>query len=726
MKSMMGLVFGLLLSTSAMAQDHAAPLVLQAFQNSCSSAGKWSEAVLQQNRLMVGVLQTLKDQDPCKAFSGKLATIESTSRQIEALLADQTYIDYRQAEEKLQSMMLALQSNLDPAVVTAMGEQIVATQVSLAEKRAIYQTTRDIQGRDRYEKATLELNRYIQGLLTDSGGMTACLKSSPAAAVQLSSNLLAMGGSFISPIYGAAASVIGQIVNLGVEYFRTNQKEKEIYRLYASQVPTALTCGLESMTSLYCQADDAFSLLQLQSRKPDPTKPLHPVWADLDVIKRQLPNLDLWLQKVRNGVTPSNPTEAQRQNEIWQKVQGLENLNRTLLGFLNYRSQLYENESSPEDKINFLVSTVYAMSNYTSENTSFNEYTSSPYTKVCYLSQGLGACPSQNVGEGVEEYIKRNFSASLKDMSVLIANWGQFFGVVERRVANEFNQSISMDPSSILTAAYEVNKEKISPVTATKSMIAFLVRLEETTSDDLPQRKQLVVETTDLLEKFLELIADPDIRDSKDKIREVFKIFQLGQNTKFLRDRISDFVMWDLTDHLHAGNFPEDAQDILISGAVDIKTRLEASAVARDLVEADLNTARMLATGNIETFNSFFHSSAGSSLEALWNKWKAAGEPATGVNRPFGQSLARLCIMQLTTRNQWPKELDWKYCQEAVLYSIYTRNGQPLTIRLSDLKNQVAQMPVSKRLCVYHSFVREGRVAEMLNQKSIFSKRRFH
>lgn len=728
MKLASSFVFAFFASFSAFAQDSAAPLVLQAFQNSCSTSGKWSEAALNQNNAMRSVIETLKNQDPCKPFAGKLAVIQSTTQQIEAILQDQKYVDYRMAEEKLQNLMLALQGTTNQEMITLMGQQIVIAQVGLAESRAAYQTNKDQNGKDQYQRATLALNQYVQGLLTDSGGLAACLQSSPGAAVQLSSNLTALGGSFVSPIYGAAAAVIGQIANLGIEYFRTRQKEREIYKLYSAQMPSALTCGLESMTNLYCQAGDAFKLLELQTKKIDSTKPVHPVWSNIDVLKRQLPMLENWLQKVRNGVVPGDPNEANRQNAIWQKVHFVESMNRYVQGVLNYQEQLYNSETNIAEKQKILLSVLVSLTNEILPSSSgnfkspFTEYSSDRYEISCYLGLGTNqGCPTPAVGESLDSFVKK--LTGLKDFGALFVNWEKFFAAVDRRVANEFNQSIAMDPSSILASAFEVDKQKISPVSSTKAMIAFLERLQQSTPDHMSARKQLIFETVELLNKFIDLINGQNIQNSKDQIRDIFKLFQLGQNSKFLHDRISDFVKYDLTDHLHAGSFPEDAQDILISGAMDIRTRLEASGVTKDASEADLNNARTLSAGNIDAFNSFFADAAGKTLENLWQKQKASGEPATGTNRHYGQSLARLCLFQLVTRTDWPRDMNWAYCQDAVLYSAYSRNGEPMKLKLSEVKAKVSSMPVADRMCIYQKFIRDGRVAEMLEDKNALIRR---
>ncbi len=707
---------GVLSHNSFAADDTAAPLVLQAFQNSCMSVGSWTQAATKQNRAMAGVIQTLKDNDPCKPFAGKLAVIENASAQIGQLLTDQNFTDYRVAEEKLQNLMLALNAAPTPEVISALGEQIVSTQVSLAEKRAKYQVGKDQTGKDQYEKATLGLTQYVQGLLTESGGLASCLHSSPSAAVQLATNLTSFGGSFVSPIYGAGAAIIGQILNTAVEYFRVNGREKALYKLHSALFPAALTCGLESMTELYCQANDAFSLLDLQLNNPLPGTTVHPVWADLDVIRRQLPVLNDWLLQVRNGVTPANPTEAERQNEIWKKIWLLQDQNRSVEGQLNYLEQLYSSTQGATEKLNLLISFVVRLDETLLRHqipTPFMDLTSDFYTMACYLSQGMtGTCPPHGQ-ESTEAYVRDKLGGKLTGVQKLIDNWVEVFGAVEKQVNTEFNQTIALDPSSILASASEVSKEKISPVTATQKTIVFLERLRSTTASTQIDRINLINETLKILNQFLAVIQG-SASTSKDKIREVFALFQLNVSSKLFYDRISKLVQWDLTDMLLSGNYPQDAKEILLSGAADVRTRLQAAGVSKDLVEGDLNQARVQASANMDVFNSFFETSMGNTLKDLSDKAKLANEPSTGPDRPYGQSLARLCVLNLITHNQWPKDIPWALCQDAVLYSIFETAAAPLRIVLKDLKVAVAKMPAMERYCQYHKFIRAGRIAEIM------------
>src|SRR6185369_13795205 len=116
-----------------------------------------------------------------------------------------------------------------------------------------------------FANATLQFSNLTQSMLKSSSGIQACLTQYPEVAIELASNLLAIGGSFVSPVYGAIGAIVGQLINLGVEVFRSSASNDALWSLYQAQLPSALGCGLESMTELYCDANDSFELLQVQA-----------------------------------------------------------------------------------------------------------------------------------------------------------------------------------------------------------------------------------------------------------------------------------------------------------------------------------------------------------------------------------------------------------------------------------------------------------------------------
>src|SRR3954465_11227724 len=96
------LLAGLVLLSCKDQRPTAAQQVIGAFQGSCVTTGRWTQAALSHNQALISVMENLKSNDACKPFASTLSTIQGLSGQINSLLQNQSYTDFRVAEEKLQ------------------------------------------------------------------------------------------------------------------------------------------------------------------------------------------------------------------------------------------------------------------------------------------------------------------------------------------------------------------------------------------------------------------------------------------------------------------------------------------------------------------------------------------------------------------------------------------------------------------------------------------------
>src|SRR5258708_2061468 len=134
----MGVALGCALAVTACKDQRVdvAQSVISAFQSSCVSTGQWTQAALSHSQALVSVMEDLKATDACKPFVSTLGTIQSLSGQINSLLQNDSYSDYRIAEEKLQELTLALTGAAPGSdAASQLSSAVVSTQVDLAEKR---------------------------------------------------------------------------------------------------------------------------------------------------------------------------------------------------------------------------------------------------------------------------------------------------------------------------------------------------------------------------------------------------------------------------------------------------------------------------------------------------------------------------------------------------------------------------------------------------------------
>ncbi len=729
----------LLALTACESEDHheAATRLISSFQGGCSTSGRWTEAALSHNQALISILEELKEHEHCKPYRNTLVAIQNLHEQVALLLKDESYSEYRLAEEKLQELTLALSGVPSGSPLeTALSEALVLTQVDLAQKRAAKNSSQDSQERDRFARSTLQFATYMQSILEQTDGLAGCLHSSPGAAVQLGTNLLAIGGSFISPIYGAGAAVVGQLINVGVDFVRSLGTDEKIWNLHSAQMPIALSCGLESMTELYCNANDAFELLELQSKSySSPGANPAPIWRGLDLLGRRLPVLNQWLLSVKNGVTPTDPTEANRQNAVWKKVQQLENITRVIHGNISQSQKFYEAAAADasvqrdilfkaiRDNAYYLV---YSGSDEKHGSTPFLDKSSDPMMYACWLSLGVNTlCPiKEQIHTGnLEGYIRdKLLSDPRTSMAGLFSNWEGVFDSVKNQVDIEFAQTITSDPLKLIAAAKQAPADNVSPREALKMTQAFLQEMKTRTRSN-PQLTEILDSTIALISNALTIIDDDSGSSSVvQRITTILNLFELKKGLQFFNERISSFIQWDLQEKIARGELPSDAADILKSAGADIRARLTASGVRNlDRVSLDLNKSRSLMERNIGSFREFFTHSFAESIEALSAAALKAGEPERGANRPNGQILGQLCTLLLATDSKWPQEISWEICSHATLDSVYPDPDNKISIELSRLSSELEGKTFQKRACAMQRFLRAGRLAEIIKPSSISS-----
>ncbi len=718
---------------------NAANELISAFRSGCQSQGRWSDMALSQNRALETVVQAIQDSDPCKKYSQTFKSITSASQQVNLLLSDTSYSNLRIAEERVQELTLSLQNSTDPTTIPSLQQAIATAQVDLADQKANYTYNTSSKNQYHYNEATAMLANTLQDMLKSTAGMGACLQQSPATAVQMASNLIAIGGSFISPLYGAGTLIIGQLLNMGVEYIKQSGTAAALWDLHANEMPMALACGMESMTELYCQANDALGLIQLEvSYYPTPGEPPHPIWRGLDLQGRRLPVLSQWLLSVKNGVEPSNPLEAQRQRQIWKKYNSLEDTYRLIIGELNYTKQLYDAGGTEEAKLGLLLRKITTLSQtlayglsattppYIQDASSpFAEFSSDIFRYACYWVVGPGKiCPEVDTARDttIESYVRRTMLTELS-VDKLFSNWKAIYERVTAQVNIEFGQTITVDPNALLAAAFEPTPADVSPYEALVMIRGFLTDLQNETPRNNPQWSYLAVETLNLIHQVIAILNDfsesgdktPD--KNKKKIEEIFRLLKLGEGLQFFESRILNFVRWDIQHHLENGDFPKDVAETLRVSGQTIQERFLASGAKKGPVIADLNFSRTLTQGNIKSFRNYFEPIFALSVDRLDRAAREAHESPTGVDRPNGQSLAQLCTLILATGNDWPKDVSWEICSKTVLESIYSRPEQPLQIQVGQLASELKDKPYQYRMCTFHRYLRAERLAEILRTR---------
>ncbi|MFL5812320.1 MAG: hypothetical protein ACJ763_01985, partial [Bdellovibrionia bacterium] len=693
---------------------------------------------------------TLAKDKTCAPYLDSILTVQNAVSRANALLKDDQFLKYRADQEQLQDLALALQnlpvdsqsSTSNSDLASQLRSQLILTQLDLYQSRAMERASQTVTEKDRYARATADLAQYLQSVTVSqqAGGLTACLRAHPEAAVGIAGNLLALGGSFSSPVYGAGLTVVAQMLEIGVNYASQSSTEDAIWQLHQTAMPTALTCGLESMTELYCDAVDSSELIELKKNSIQNGGADHsaPIWRGIDLLSMRMPVLNGWLSKVRNGITPTDPGLAAKQNAILDKMASVDKTRNSVYASLSDDKEAY-NDSPQSQQNNQMVKTILdqvmlvmnmslSCSNCSSTPTPFTELTMDPKIYSCWFVMGMVSgdkCLESSSNEGLEPYIRRLLEQNKITFTKLFENWGQIYATVKSRVEAEFNRTITANPSSLIADAYESSPTNVSPHDVLQMLVEYLRDLKAKGSLNNPAYKPHLDETIHLIEEVMTALdpsspvpgddsasKDPSIR----RIGEVFHKLELNRGLGIFSDRISRIVEWDLSAKIKKGEFPKDQTEILKLAGSELKDRLVQSGQGESdgALNADIGRAMSIAQGNITVFRNFFSKDLSRAALMLQKAAIEAGEPPRGSGRANGQVLGHLCTLILATGNEWPTGFDPSICEKAYLDPLYDGPNSPaFSIEVGKLAKDLKGKPFKTRFCAYHKYMRAERLAEL-------------
>jgi hypothetical protein len=738
------LAASLLVSCKADSPANVASDIISAFGGTCSSHGKWSQMVQSQTQQLMQIFKNLKDADECKELGSTLATINSTAAQIHGLYGNKEFLEHRQTQEELQELTLAFSNTTNPELQTLLTTEIATKQAQLASQRAAQTLQNDNKERlgpnDQFSRSTLALGQSFATLFNNTASISQCLQQSPGSTLSLLSSLAGIAGSFVSPVLGGHAQVLTNALATFTQYMRHHKIDSAIWDLHEAKMPKALTCGLESMTQFYCQAEDTTEILRNKNeniRKPRAQG--DGFWRGLDLLIRRLPTLNAWLMDIRAGVPAQNTDDAARMNRVREKNLSLDTTDTSVRAELNTAERLSnksDDEDSREDiKLSYLSKIAISLSGANSHGMSQNngspfvDFNSSPHTYACILIKGVDYiknCPTPDPGEDLRPYLVQKIPGGLESVSIADIrdlHWVSILTRVRRQVAVQFNEIIFVDPNTLIAQASERRAGVESPIQIIGRIREFLLDLQERSAESQPSRLPTIASTIKILDDVTKIVSEYN-GETVDSLAllSLYEIFNLETGSQYISFRLGRLVEWDLQDHLANKQVPPNIADILIAANDEIVRRLTAAGYENTSeLLLDLGSAKTQSLKNIQVFRSFMLEAAGRAVQMLDRDGREAGETLShGSARDNGQQLAHLCLMLYSTGDGWPDQKTEALCKEATLFSYYPDPTNERKIVIRELMDRVAAIPDAlarnrKRRCAFTHYLRAERLYETLS-----------
>ncbi|MBI3557014.1 MAG: hypothetical protein HY074_12180 [Deltaproteobacteria bacterium] len=769
----LSLVFGALhLCGCQSLEDRAGEALIGQFKGACVSKGHWTDAALAQNRALQGTLEELKKLDPCKGFDAQLATIQGLSADIDGALSDPGFKNNLQNMSSLTDQVLTLFKYPQASAVSAaeLGKNIFRGMLNIGKQQSDHNSNLNELQIASLKRNSNEFIKKTQAMMADINGLQQCLLQSPRASIQLASQLMTLAGGASSPATGASISVASQLLSGVLASLSDSARiDRTLYQFQKNDLPEGLTCAMESMTELYCQAEDVRELLEFQASSYQQRRgadfPVEPIWRGMDILTRRLPVIADMLRRVRYGNEPSDKYDSDRKSSTLTKAIMLENLRLKIQGQINMDENIYNRlgttsgNAGQGDLVMQRQAIMIGLLNHLSgslgggfgEEQSEFKMPSDPKRVACMLAfdPDPNKCPGLDTAidstQRLEQYIRKYFIDGQfpTNFQKIRANWKIVYNRINDMVNAELAQQITIDPKLTVVSIMEpAGIDNISPYDALVRVVEFADDLEKMLNSDArvnydPLLPQILDDTKKRINNVLDLVKNkadlspggsPEL-DDQAIIKKIYDVFQLRIGTQFITDRIKQLVEWDLNRRLKRGELPENTAAILAAAGGLMTDQMAGNTTGLDQIKLDIDHAQALTQANIKTFLEYFRGGSNTdafedATQALFQQAQDAKEPQHGPRRPNRNSLAELCILALTSfagDHPWELTMDVPFvgtgskgpagyldaCRGAFLESAYSYKDQAV-LNPNDAPS-VGGFPMSLSYSELYDFFSTGR-----------------
>lgn len=693
--------------------EQAANQLLDTYRSGCRSmVGTWTDDAMAHTQGLIRTLDFLKTQTQlnCGGTNGALQSVNSIYDQMNRLAIDETTRQYREAQQARLDLLLTIQTETDPNTLQALRLDLYSTTVELAHARANLRTQDLVEQRQRLVQGLTQLTNYTAGLLNQDSNLVACYKDAPYMAFQMAGSLMAISGAFATPQVGAALAAAGHMFNTTLKWLSTASYDSAILKAKRTDMETALMCGLEAMTNLYCDAQMTNRFLNLAKRsyKKGSWEPTV-VWRGLDLLGRRYPILNAWLFRVRNGVQPADVETADRYRKVWEKVNLLQDGRRTVQGLFNRTRRLIDG-ADPEQVINYTrnaFSDAFSYMYYppTGTRPPLAGFGISSLEAICKMSGDPKCKPPEG---SVDPFQFLNLQKIEGGFGSLVTRTYDLFTTVEKQAMRELKREITQDSKLLLEEAKVKLKDNLSPLEVLRSLSSYFKQSAKYFANRGESGRAVTRLATETSEKLDRVIAkiEPDDVNANDAINFVFDEFWLLTGTQVISDRIAQIIRWDMEGRIRHGDLPAELSKDLLASGRDIRDELEHSGFPLEEItdiQSRLDRAKEITVENLELFLDKFDDSLETALDGIR---KSSLKADTRFN------WAKLCTLIASSSEKWPSAIDVRLCRNTILDSGYPGSG---IFREFNRLEKLDGRPLHEKICTFYNFRREARLYRYRN-----------
>jgi hypothetical protein len=590
---------------------------------------------------------------------------------------------------------------------------------------------------------------------------------------QIGAGFLAIAGNFAAPATGAAMAVAGNILGEVLNYEHNKVYSDAINNLNLVGMSDALACGLESMSNVYCQAEDLISLTHLQECSYNPGASLDcppslatglgstdvkttQFWKGLDVLSRQIPALQIWVQNVVSGTIAADVYDAGRQNDPSAAVELMNQVRRNADGWEQQEKRLIQSFATDPEKhaatvkaLSTLVN-ILACNSASQSSSPFGNCSNTPilaqvqsnaailYELVgqslnCTTNAFGGNCQDANSillpGDKLENGVRINGNGG---WDFIVANEKSLYDRVYEQVTEQRHQALDTDPGRVLEAAKLSRGVGLpSAFEAMNEISEFLRESKDYYQNVRPElldggetARAGILKLLDSTAEIIDSVAAKVLQISGDReedgktLKAIYDTLNLAKDPDFINQRLKLHIQDDLNTRIKAGDAPTNVDDILRAGARDAASQLSGVPSNQiDQMYANLGSAKTVSRLNLNNYVKFFSGSLGKVIQLLKDNADKDAEPQGGNPRtaPFRSSQTRVCILIASTQSEWPSDIDPALCTGTFYKSELT--GQVLSFDqlYAQMGHAGKENAVTQRICTFSNFFKTS--AKFTQQK---------
>ncbi len=484
MKILMAMMASICVATTSHAdQLSGITSLLNSFGNGCSIYGRQSQLLVDTTRSLNTALRNIIADDDCKSLAMAATDVQGSIDRMSSLSPQYSSddLEYQRIQARRDALVTAIRVETDLSIRERFENDLRNLEIDLVDSGARYKlelvnekNRRIYEAATSYQGASESLLRMMaenQNCFQRHRGLADGIGNVGLALAQ--SSTLGFATSGASLIAGAGIHTISNLIRMA----RDRANAKQLRSLSDPLLPTALSCALENLNTIYCESDkiEKLGTYVLSSRYSDLRQQDLPAFSGLELMEKALPSLDTSLTLIKIGNDPSSASDAANRKGIRLLTEDLQGNKLLLVGFLadlrrevaalpvdlsvyDRRKQILRTQKS---FVNSFLNNASVPDDSTGSSTTSSEsslYSIYPGQKARYFLMGFDplkvtATSSDHLpfnALGLEEDYKENdegrnpWKKYYKDEdSHFIEDIGQFEAAIQRRFERWYNEALN-------------------------------------------------------------------------------------------------------------------------------------------------------------------------------------------------------------------------------------------------------------------------------------------